>query len=102
MSEQVPGILQGADSPRDVAKCAFVRMVPVRFALSSEEAPPVQGRLPAYMQAVPERKHLKYTLRLLRNGYIHVFHKALHSGTDTKGEALCPGSRPPAGNQGRL
>ena len=75
MSEQIPYILQGADSPRDVMVCAFVRIVPARFALSSEEQPPVQGRLPAYMQAVPERNNLKYTLRLLRNGYIHVFHK---------------------------
>ena len=75
MSEQIPYILQGADSPREVMVCAFVRIVPARFALSSEEQPPVQGRLPAYMQAVPERNNLKYTLRLLRNGYIHVFHK---------------------------
>ena len=47
MSEQIPYILQGADSPREVMVCAFVRIVPARFALSSDEAPPVQGRLPA-------------------------------------------------------
>lgn len=70
-----PDPLLGEDFSTQPFKCKFVRIFPARFALSSEEAPPVQSQeLPAYMRAVTQQDNLRYTLRVLRNGYIHVYH----------------------------
>ena len=96
-TETSEGILTGSDSPREAARCEFVRILLARCALSSEEKPPVQEQgLPAYMQTVAQRPYLKYTLRLLRNGYVHVYHEpgeifsfAVLDGVITQG-SLCP------------
>lgn len=105
MSEQRTAILHGTDSPHNVAPCAFVRLVPVRFALSSEDSPPVQSRLPLYMKAVPEKPNLKYTLRLLRDGYLHIFHKPdkqKHSWRVENGKVKQTSLLPSGGRRGDL
>ena len=105
MSEQRTAILHGTDSPHNVAQCAFVRLVPVRFALSSEDSPPVQSRLPLYMKAVPEKPNLKYTLRLLRDGYLHIFHKPdkqKHSWRVENGKVKQTSLLPSGGRRGDL
>ena len=96
-TETSEGILTGNDSPRETARCEFVRILLARCALSSEEKPPVQEQgLPAYMQTVAQRPYLKYTLRLLRNGFVHVYHEtegmfsfAVKKGVVEQG-SLCP------------
>ena len=97
--EAAAAILTGNDSPWEAARCEFVCILPVRFALSSEKNPPVQElptNLPSYMRAVPQRPNLKYTLRVLRDGYVHVYHEpgekfsfAVRDGVITQNN-LCP------------
>jgi len=81
-------IINADTDPQNIPDCKFVYIVPVRYALTSErsEKIPLQKEYRGKKFLVPPQKNLDYTLRLLREGFLHVYYPS-NPDSEPKGKS---------------
>lgn len=76
-SSSPPSILHVAEKPGDHGPCQYIHVLPVRYAMSSEPAPPVEQKFNDFVKnhcRAGTQMCSHYTLRLLRVGsFVHVY-----------------------------